>query len=326
MKYYNYRYLQNIFCKNIFAKIQFGSRFAEMDKGRLVGLWYYGLTGQDKGDGTTPGTALLVMIRMIGWEWRMTLVMILVEIVMLLMEIIKGGKLQSLIDVQEFSATFCQNNKMLRRRIVMISMMMRRRRRRMGWRSLQSRTLFGKINPFNNTESWEMLIKIFCYIRERILRWREWRVEAGISNFPAKYRVCSGDNKTNKCEIWKFRKRWICDVIFSQKWRKNQNIILNSFKGFSPEYFLNNLVDWMKGNARCFEERWWWSARGRCLLLHKHRILLSPPRWSAADLFFHMNTYQNPYHWHIHVIIGVIIIILMTNSITDWVASGPTLA
>ena len=220
MKYYNYRYLQNIFCKNIFAKIQFGSRFAEMDKGRLVGLWYYGLTGQDKGDGTTPGTALLVMIRMIGWEWRMTLVMILVEIVMLLMEIIKGGKLQSLIDVQEFSATFCQNIKMLRRRIVMISMMMRRRRRRMGWRSLQSRTSFGQINPFNNTESWEMLIKIFCYIRERILRWREWRVEAGISNFPAKYRVCSGDNKTNKCEIWKFRKRWICDVIISQKWRK----------------------------------------------------------------------------------------------------------
>ena len=88
------------------------------------------MTGQDKGDGTTPGTALLVMIRMIGSEWRMTLVMILVEIVMLLMEIIKGGKLQSLIDVQEFSATFCQNNKMLRRRIVMMMMMMRRRRRR----------------------------------------------------------------------------------------------------------------------------------------------------------------------------------------------------
>ena len=79
--------------------------------------------------------------------------MILVEIVMLLMEIIKGGKLQSLIDVQEFSATFCQNIKMLRRRIVMISMMMMRRRRRMGWRSLQSRTLFGKINSFNNTDS-----------------------------------------------------------------------------------------------------------------------------------------------------------------------------
>ena len=77
--------------------------------------------------------------------------MILVEIVMLLMEIIKGGKLQSLIDVQEFSATFCQNNKMLRRRVVMMMMMMRRRR--MGWRSLQSRTLFGKINPFNNTDS-----------------------------------------------------------------------------------------------------------------------------------------------------------------------------